>query len=53
MDIRVQGPGPTSPFLSARDLFETEQDLLLPVHVRLRDDPDERTWPPTTTTTTS
>ena len=44
MDIRVQGPGPTSPFLSARDLFETEHDLSLPVHVHLRDDPDERTW---------
>ncbi|RKD93397.1 DUF5781 family protein [Halopiger aswanensis] len=44
MDIRVQGSGPTAPFLSARDLFETEHDLTLPVHVRLRDDPDERTW---------
>ncbi|ARS89214.1 DUF5781 family protein [Natrarchaeobaculum aegyptiacum] len=44
MDIRVQGPGPTSPFLSARDLFETEHDLSLPVYVRLRDDPDVRTW---------
>ncbi|APW96687.1 hypothetical protein CHINAEXTREME_02370 [Halobiforma lacisalsi AJ5] len=44
MDLRVQGPGPTSPFLSARDLFETEHDLSLPVHVHLRDDPDERTW---------
>ena len=44
MDIRVQGPGPTSPFLGARDLFETEHDLALPVDVHLRDDPDERTW---------
>ncbi|AEH36368.1 DUF5781 family protein [Halopiger xanaduensis] len=44
MDIRVQGSGPTAPFLSARDLFETEHDLARPVHVRLRDDPDERTW---------
>ena len=44
MNIRVQGPGPTSPFLSARDLFETEHDLSLPVDIRLRDDPDERTW---------
>ncbi|RQG95210.1 DUF5781 family protein [Natrarchaeobius chitinivorans] len=44
MDIRVQGPGPTSPFLSARDLFETEHDLSLPVYVHLQDDPDERTW---------
>ncbi|RQG92662.1 hypothetical protein EA462_00025 [Natrarchaeobius halalkaliphilus] len=44
MDIRVQGPGPTAPFLSARDLFETEHDLSLPVYVQLQDDPDERTW---------
>ena len=44
MDLRIQGPGPTAPFLSARDLFETERDLSLPVYVRLRDDPDERTW---------
>ncbi|EMA41638.1 DUF5781 family protein [Halobiforma nitratireducens] len=44
MDIRVQGPGPTSPFLGARDLFETEHDLSLPVYVQLQDDPDERTW---------
>ncbi|APX97311.1 DUF5781 family protein [Natronorubrum daqingense] len=44
MDLRVQGAGPTSPFLGARDLFETEHDLSLPVHVHLRDDPDERTW---------
>ncbi len=44
MDVRVQGPGPTAPFLSARDLFETEHDLELPVYVQLRDDPDERTW---------
>ncbi|SIS09296.1 DUF5781 family protein [Natronorubrum thiooxidans] len=44
MDLRIQGPGPTSPFLSARDLFETEHDLSLPVYVQLRDDPDERTW---------
>ncbi|MFA9415919.1 DUF5781 family protein [Natrinema sp. HArc-T2] len=44
MDVRVQGPGPVSPFLSARDIFETEHDLSLPVSVHLRDDPDERTW---------
>ncbi|WP_290809957.1 DUF5781 family protein [Halovivax sp.] len=44
MNLRVQGPGPTAPFLGARDLFETERDLSLPVEVRLRDDPDERTW---------
>ncbi|MWV41501.1 DUF5781 family protein [Natrialba sp. INN-245] len=44
MDIRVQGSGPTAPFLSARGLFETEHDLTLPVYVQLREDPDERTW---------
>ncbi|WP_254765852.1 DUF5781 family protein [Salinilacihabitans rarus] len=44
MDLRIQGSGPTAPFLGARDLFETERDLSLPVHVRLREDPDERTW---------
>ncbi|MDJ1432952.1 DUF5781 family protein [Halostagnicola sp. A-GB9-2] len=44
MDIRVHGSGPAAPFLSARDRFETEHDLSLPVTVRLRDDPDERTW---------
>ncbi|WP_306055233.1 DUF5781 family protein [Natronococcus wangiae] len=44
MDLRVNGTGPTAPFLSARDLFETEYDLSLPVYVRLRDDPDVRTW---------
>ena len=44
MDLRVQGAGPSAPFLGARDLFETEHDLSLPVRVRLREDPDERTW---------
>ncbi|MFC7213569.1 DUF5781 family protein [Saliphagus sp. GCM10025334] len=44
MDLRIQGPGPAAPFLSAQDLFETECDLSLPVYVHLRDDPDERTW---------
>jgi hypothetical protein len=44
MDLRMNGPGPTAPFLSARDLFETEYDLSLPVEVQLRDDPDVRTW---------
>lgn len=43
MDVRVKGCGPTEPFLSARDLFETEQDLSRPVDVEIRDDPDERT----------
>ena len=44
MDVRVQGPTPPTPFLSARDLFETEYDLERPVYVYVRDDPDERTW---------
>lgn len=44
MEVRVQGGGPTDPFLSARDVFETEYDLDKQVHVRVRSDPDERTW---------
>ena len=44
MDLRVLGTGPSAPFLQARDLFETERDLELPVEVHLREDPDERTW---------
>lgn len=44
MDIRVQGGGPTGPFLSARDVFETEYDLEKEVCVQVRPDPDERTW---------
>ena len=44
MDIRVHGAGPTGPFLGAADLFETEYELIRPVHVRVREDPDERTW---------
>ena len=44
MDVRVKGAAPPSPFLSAQDLFETEYDLDLPVRVRIKDDPDERTW---------
>jgi hypothetical protein len=43
MDVSVQGPGPTEPFLGARDLFETELDLEQPVQVRIVEDPDERT----------
>ena len=43
MDLRVQGPGPTDPFLGARDLFETEQSLQEPVTVSIVEDPDERT----------
>jgi hypothetical protein len=44
MDVRVQGPGPAAPFLSAQEVFETEYDVDRPVHVRIREDPDERTW---------
>jgi hypothetical protein len=44
MDVRVLGQAPADPFLSARDLFETEYDLSLPVEVRVRTDPDERTY---------
>ena len=43
MDVRVTGPGPAEPFLSARDVLTTEYDLDLPVVVRIREDPDERT----------
>lgn len=43
MDVRVSGGGPVDPFLGARDLLETEHELTLPVIVRIRDDPDERT----------
>ncbi|EJN59456.1 hypothetical protein HSB1_16140 [Halogranum salarium B-1] len=38
------GAAAPDPFLSAADLFETEYDLEWPVRVRVRDDPDERTW---------
>ena len=44
MDIRVLGSGPTDPFLGAADLLGTEHDLERPVRVRVRPDPDERTW---------
>jgi hypothetical protein len=43
MDLRVKGPGPTDPFLGARDLFETERRLRRPVTVRIVESPDERT----------
>ncbi len=43
MDLRVEGPGPSEPFLGARDLFETERHLRRPVTVRIVEDPDERT----------
>jgi len=44
MDLSVHGPGPAAPFLRAQERFETEHDLSLPVEVRVREDPDERTW---------
>jgi hypothetical protein len=43
MDLRVKGNGPSEPFRSARDLFETAHDVSLPVEVEIRSDPDERT----------
>jgi len=44
MDVRVEAGAPPDPFLGAADLLATEHDLARPVHVRVRDDPDERTW---------
>lgn len=44
MDVRVLGSIPPDPFLSAADLFETEYDLDRPVRVRIRNNPDTRTW---------
>ena len=43
MDIRVSGAARPDPFLNAGSLLETERDLRLPVEVKIRDDPDERT----------
>jgi len=43
MNLRVKGDGPSEPFLSARDIFETEHEVSLPVEVEVRSDPDERT----------
>jgi len=43
MRLTVRGPGPAAPFLSARDLFETERRLERPVTVRVVTRPDERT----------
>jgi hypothetical protein len=44
MDVRVGGGAQPDPFLGAADLLATEYDLDRPVRVRVRDDPDERTW---------
>lgn len=44
MEVRVQGEVDPGPFLSAQDIFETEFDLDRPVYVKVREDPDVRTW---------
>ncbi len=44
MDVRVRGDVDPGPFLSARGVFETEYDLERPVHVQIRENPEERTW---------
>ena len=44
MELRVTGAGPAAPFLGARDVFETSHDLDRAVEVRVRENPDERTW---------
>ncbi|WP_313691677.1 DUF5781 family protein [Halorarum halobium] len=44
MELRLGDDGPPEPLLGAASLLETERDLDLPVHVRVSDDPDERTW---------
>ena len=44
MEVRVQGGAHPTPFLRARDAFETEYELQRPVKVYVKDDPDERTW---------
>ena len=43
MEVRVTGDGSIEPFLGARELFTTEYDLELPVIVKIRENPDERT----------
>lgn len=44
MEVQVQGNARATPFLRARDAFQTEFDLERPVKVYVRTDPDERTW---------
>ncbi len=44
MDVYVQGGAKPTPFLQARDIFQTEFDLERPVKVFVQDDPDARTW---------
>ncbi len=43
MDIRVSGATRPEPFLNAGSLLATEQELSLPVEVKIRENPDERT----------
>lgn len=43
MEVQVQGGARPTPFLRARDAFETEFDLERPVKVFVREDPGERT----------
>ena len=43
MDVRVTGGRTVEPFLGARDILATEFELRLPVVVKIRDNPDERT----------
>ena len=43
MEVQVHGGARPTPFLRARDAFETEFDLDRPVKVFVRNDPDERT----------
>ena len=44
MDVRVQGTVAPDPFLSAATLLATEYELIQPVDVQVRENPDERTW---------
>lgn len=43
MNMRIKGDIPPDPFLGAADLLETEYELTKPVHVEVRESPDERT----------
>ncbi|MFB6266059.1 MAG: DUF5781 family protein [Halodesulfurarchaeum sp.] len=44
MDLRVEGGGPTHPFQRAATRFESGFDLAKPVEVRIKPDPNARTW---------
>ncbi len=43
MEVQVQDGARPTPFLRARDAFQTEFDLAQPVKIYVREDPDERT----------